>query len=478
MFERRKTLVLNFILVVFVFVSRLQTFGNPLIHVDEEFYLFGGGRLLHGDLPYLQFWDRKPFGIFLLYAAFHLFGSYRVLAYQAGAMAAVWGTAWLLFRMGKTIAPAAGAFVSALLYIALLNLSQGEGGQTPVFYNLLVTAAVALVLRGITQPDRKYPDRHTLLAMLLFGLAMQLKYTVVFEGIFVGLYSVVCSWLKYRSLSKTLQKSVLFAAAGLLPTFAVFCFYAAIGHSSEWVFANLESIFLRGHGPSEETHHLQLRMLRATLPLMIGLVATGLLAYKKASEPQYLYLMLWACVACLGVLVFGGWYPHYALPLYAPLALTSAPLWRWKEGRAWVVALLCVISLTGQYSLRKHRLENGNRQTFQAMLGVMSQKPGCVFVYQGPPALYDTPYWCPLTNHPFPGHFHEKIEAHATGVDVMQETHRVLAARPEYIVTEDPLPLQENLLVRKEIFLEITADYKLAYKFQGLNHSIYIYRHT
>ncbi|MFT8355727.1 MAG: hypothetical protein ABF617_14245 [Gluconobacter japonicus] len=123
-------------MVGFIFVSRLQTFGNPLLHVDEEFYLFGGGRLLHGDLPYLQVWDRKPFGIFLLYAVFHLFGSCRVLAYQAGAMAAVWGTAWLLFRMGKAIAPATGAFVSALLYVALLNLSQGEGGQTPVFYNL------------------------------------------------------------------------------------------------------------------------------------------------------------------------------------------------------------------------------------------------------------------------------------------------------------------------------------------------------
>lgn len=108
----------------------------------------------------------------------------------------------------------------------------------------------------------------------------------------------------------------------------------------------------------------------------------------------------------------------------------------------------------------------------------MNQKPGCVFVYQGPPALYDTPYWCPLTNHPFPGHFHEKIEAHATGVDVLQETRRVLAERPEYIVTEDPSPLLENPLVRKEIFLEITVSYKLVYRFQGVNHSIYIYRHT
>ncbi|AFW01173.1 hypothetical protein BAR24_01230 [Gluconobacter oxydans] len=477
MFERHRTFALNFVLLSFIFVSRFQTFGNPLIHVDEEFYLFGGGRLLHGDLPYLQVWDRKPFGIFLLYAFFHLFGSYRILAYQTGAMAAVWGTAWLLFRMGQTIAPAAGAFMSALLYVALLNLSQGEGGQTPVFYNLPVAAAVALVLQALTHPERKHQDSRLLLAMLLFGLAMQLKYTVVFEGIFVGLYSVARIGLTYRSTSKAIQKAALFAIAGLLPTLAVFCFYVAIGHGSAWIFANLESIFLRGHAPDEETRHLQLRMLRAILPLMVGLIATAALAYQKISQPQYLYLTLWSCAACLGVLTFGGWYPHYALPLAAPLALTCAPLWYWRAGRAWMLALLCAVSLTGQYSLRKHRLENGDQQTFQAMLKVMSQKPGCVFVYQGPPALYDAPYWCPLTNHPFPGHFHEKIEAHATGMDVMQETRRVLAEKPAYIVTEDPLPLLENFSVRNEIFREIKASYTPVYRFRGRNHSIYIYRH-
>lgn len=478
MLSRYKILLLNIILFAFIIASRFQTFGNPLIHVDEEFYLFGGGRLLHGDLPYIQIWDRKPFGIFLLYAFFHLFGPYRIIAYQAGAVMAVWGTAWLLFRMGQTIAPTVGAFVSALLYVALLNLSLGEGGQTPIFYNLLVAGAVALILRRLMRPGRLLRTRDILSAMLLFGLAMQIKYTVVFEGIFVGLYCVFHRFLASRSLSGILKDVSLLAGAGILPTAIIFTFYAALGHRSEWIFANLESIFLRGHVPIKEIHHLQKRMLVDILPLIPGLVVTGVLAHKKASEPQYLYLTLWACTAGLGIVIFGGWYVHYILPLYAPLALTCAPLWYKKAGRIWVVALLCVVSLIGQYSLRKHRLDHGDRQTFQAMLNVMKQAPGCVFVYQGPPELYDTPYWCPLTTHPFPGHFHEAVEVHATGIDVMLELHRVLSKRPEYIVTQDEFPVNENRAIRKELFREIYASYELVYKFQGPNSSIYLYRHT
>ncbi|MCH4090465.1 hypothetical protein [Acetobacter sp.] len=76
-------------LLLFAIVSRVATFGNPLIHIDEQFYLFAGGRLLHGDLPYVQIWDRKPLGLFLLYAFFHLFGPWRFLAYQIGALLSV-----------------------------------------------------------------------------------------------------------------------------------------------------------------------------------------------------------------------------------------------------------------------------------------------------------------------------------------------------------------------------------------------------
>jgi hypothetical protein len=34
---------------------RARDFGNPVIHIDEQYYLLVGDRMLHGALPYLDF---------------------------------------------------------------------------------------------------------------------------------------------------------------------------------------------------------------------------------------------------------------------------------------------------------------------------------------------------------------------------------------------------------------------------------------
>lgn len=50
-------------------VLRAPWLGDPLFHADEQFYLLMGDQLWHGVLPYVDLWDRKPLGLFLIYAA-------------------------------------------------------------------------------------------------------------------------------------------------------------------------------------------------------------------------------------------------------------------------------------------------------------------------------------------------------------------------------------------------------------------------
>ncbi|MBL7439409.1 hypothetical protein INQ32_27005, partial [Escherichia coli] len=51
------------LLLVVAVVARAAQFGNPVIQVDDEFYLLTGDRMLHGALPYVDIWDRKPIGL-------------------------------------------------------------------------------------------------------------------------------------------------------------------------------------------------------------------------------------------------------------------------------------------------------------------------------------------------------------------------------------------------------------------------------
>ena len=93
------------IILIFTLVgilARMREFGNPIVFTDEEFYLHVARKMWHGALPYVDIWDRKPIGLFLLYmpaAAFPLGAS--VYAYQAMALAAVVATAGLIVAAAR-----------------------------------------------------------------------------------------------------------------------------------------------------------------------------------------------------------------------------------------------------------------------------------------------------------------------------------------------------------------------------------------
>jgi hypothetical protein len=121
---------------------RAWDWGNPVIPVDEQYYLLVGDRMLHGAVPYLDIWDRKPVGLFLLFAAIRLLPGDGILAYQLAASLAAWATALIVRAAAKEIGAAErGALAAAALYLIGVSLLGGRGGQAPVFYNLPVAAA-------------------------------------------------------------------------------------------------------------------------------------------------------------------------------------------------------------------------------------------------------------------------------------------------------------------------------------------------
>jgi predicted membrane-bound mannosyltransferase len=80
------------LLLLVALLLRVPLFGDPVIHSDEQFYLLVGDRLLHGAWPYLDIWDRKPPGLFLLYAAIRLVGGLGIVQYQMVASLAAAAT--------------------------------------------------------------------------------------------------------------------------------------------------------------------------------------------------------------------------------------------------------------------------------------------------------------------------------------------------------------------------------------------------
>src|SRR5690606_29288719 len=141
-----------------------------------------GQRMHDGLLPYVDIWDRKGPGLFLTY--WLIAGiSHAVIAYQLAACLFAAATAQVIASIAGRRADRIGAVLAGTLYLAMLPLFAGGGGQAPVFYNLFVALAVLAV---IARPPGTEIRACDCLAMASAGFAATFKQTALAEGVFLG----------------------------------------------------------------------------------------------------------------------------------------------------------------------------------------------------------------------------------------------------------------------------------------------------
>ena len=430
------------LLAGFSLALRFWTFGNPLIHVDDQFYLFVGERITHGAWPYVDLWDRKPVGLFLIYAAVCRMFADPVTGYQLLAWLSVSATAWLIYAMARRLVSFPAALAGAAAYAAWLGLFGGIGGQAPVFYNLPVAAAAALTLGLVARNGSAGLTRGGCAVMLLVGLALQIKYAAVFEGVYFGLGLLWAGRQAGRGPARLLADAALWIGCALAPTLAALLTYLAIGEGWLFLHANFLSVF------ADEV--LRLPGLERLSWQVLGLVPfwlCGWIALRRwRSAPPgtdrraALWLLGWAGAAFAGFLAFGNWFDHYVLPLLVPLCVVAALAFESvSRRRLWaglVVGIGAAASLSRGWVDMQDR--GGERDLARVTALVERNLHGrCLYVTEDLPALYRTSGSCLLTRYIFPEHLQLRRFVHALGIDQADEMRKVMARRPGVVVRLD-----------------------------------------
>lgn len=431
------------LLLLAAFAVRGLWFGDPVIQIDEQFYLLVGDRLLHGAIPYVDVWDRKPIGLFLLYAGVRLLGGSGIIEYQIVATLFAWGTALIVTRIARSVASPSAAWIAGIVYLLWLNMFTGQGGQSPVFYNLFVAGAGLLTLRATGHGTATGARlRLGAAAMALCGVAMQIKYTAMFEGMFFGLASCWAQWRETRRLGATLGAGLGWLSIALVPSAAVLAFYASIHQEQAFLYANVLSVMERGNAGTIELMQ-RLGMIALLLsPLLICLAWSETLKTWRAHDHHaHTFLLLWFGAAVVGLLVFGTYYDHYALPLLVSLSAAIAPLFDHRRGRTRiglrVAGILVAIGMiaTG-VGYRIVTLRKGNADYVAQVVATIEayRHGGSLYLYDGEPILYLFTGAPAPTKFLFPNHLDQAIEGRAIGVDPVAEEKRILATRPQVIV--------------------------------------------
>lgn len=429
------------VLLLAAIAVRAIAFGNPVVHVDEEFYFYTAQRMLDGALPFVDIWDRKPIGLFLIYLPAAAFGpTLGLWVYQAMALASVVLTALLIVRLSEHAGWGEGGMVAALLYIFMLGFGDGQSGQAPVFYNLITALAMWLALPCVASADsEKLRKGKAIAAMALIGVALQVKYSVLFEGMFLGLWLL---WREHR-LGYTMRSIVRFGVAlvavAMVPTLLAWGVYAAMGHGDAWLYANLGSILERKSDPALDLLRAFLKVALILGPLLIIAGFSRHVPVKGARENPIRALFFgWLIASVFGLIVFGSWFNHYALPVMLPACLCCAGfLGRHAIGRRIVAPLLLAAAcFGGEYTVWSAGWHRGDARQLETLTEAIGHGPGCLYVYgvSTNTSLYSQTGRCALTRWVFPSHLSRTREDGAIGVDQLAELRRIFALRPEVVV--------------------------------------------
>lgn len=445
---------------------RAATFGYPMLHIDEQFYLLVGDRMLHGALPYVDIWDRKPVGLFLLYAAIRLLGGLGVVQYQLVAMLFAASTALVIYRMARMVAAAPGAFCAGVAYLLFLSAYQCFGGQAPVFFNLPMALAGLAMCRMVAQGPQARLMRGGLGVMALVGLSLQIKYTVVFEGIGFGIGLMALAHRQGWPWPRILAAAAVWVAMALLPTALAYGFYLAKGHGQAFFYANFQSIFARSD-PMDGAFGRLAKEMAALIPVWLAIFPGSRLlpALPHHNRKVLTFLRPWSAVAVVAFLGFGAWFDHYVAPMLVPLTTLAAPALGRAGRQMWYTLLMLLVGAGAALVVTAYAMVHHGTpaQVEDLARAIDHERQGaCVYINEGDPILYLYTHACTVTPYIFPNHLNGMVDFYALGTDGMAEVHRIMAARPRVVVmTSEPSSLPPNWPVRRSIQAMLSRDYVL-----------------
>ncbi|MCL6697181.1 hypothetical protein LZ496_00045 [Sphingomonas sp. NSE70-1] len=418
--------------------TRIVAWWDPVAHVDDQFYLLAGEELLNGRWPYLDIWDRKPLGLFLLYAGIAWISDGSILGLNLVGTAFAAATALVIRQIALRFASATSATLAAVAYLLAMPVFGGQTGQSPVFYNLLIAGAAWLMFRASDQDRAGSIRRHAMGAMLLCGLAMTIKQISFIEGAYFGLAFL---WMLKRNgcgRGAVALTGAAMVVVALLPTLLCLAGYAVAGEAAlgEFVYANYVSIFERRGWRLLAKVAGAAYFILFLLPL-IGMGGLGAV-HRWRAQPHDIgqkLLLGWIAAALLGYLGVPAFFDHYTLPFLVPLCISAATAF--DRSSRW----LLFIGVAGFYLVegtpidwRLHQRQAAQYEHIRRTID-QARRGGCVYVADGPSRIYIDFPDCRPSRYLFPDHLVLITEAGAVGVDTVTEVSRILAQRPAVVVT-------------------------------------------
>ena len=422
------------------FLTRCANLGDWNFEVDDQYFALIGHRMLAGDTLYVDIFDRKGPALYVIYAGFAAFGTSPV-AYQLAATLCIALAGYGIARIATLLGAARGGVVGGVAYCLLAAAFGGANGQTPVFYNPLIVACAWSVISRIGLLARGRIDATIAAGFVAAGLAIAFKMSAAFEGMFFGLAVVVLLMRGGAPLWRSIKIAALLVLLGLLPLLAAAAWYALAGHFTEFWQAVVTSNFARTYDAANRAARLGSAWI-SIQPLVL-IAGIGLVSLRRDGSFGVAGVVLtgWLVTAGLAIAAFPTVYSHYLLTMLPPLCVASAGLYRHPRWGAPLGLALSGIYLFSSGELNFADRASSRAESDQLVAAVRQATPHHrLLVWGFPSYLYVLADAKPPSVLAFPPHLFDAHEAGSSGIDETAEVRRILAAQPEAVVVQRPLP--------------------------------------
>ncbi|MEA3337240.1 MAG: glycosyltransferase family 39 protein [Chloroflexota bacterium] len=458
-------LLLFFLTVGFL---RVPAFEQSVVDWDESIYLLMSRGMLEGHLPYTAVWDHKPPGIYLLFALAQLLFGRSIVAIRVLTWLAVTASCFLLYKFGKDrFHNGWSGILAGLLYAAFSLQNGGLAANSEVLFAPFVILGFYLLWQTVAfdQPTGSNGGRTILLAGLALGVALQIKYAVIYDLIAALMLLAITGARKRYPVRDVLYGAVTLLAGVLIPMAVVVLTFLLSGHLPEYVdatiLANLRynalAIFslteLGSTLSAQLRHNFVLWGSLLLLPMVLFVTAKA----RQECRLNLLLLCVWLAIDLMGILLARRYFWHYFLQLLPPLCLIVSILFTeilaWTTGsthksRLVGFGLLALLAMgvilplwrpvTSSVDSVLFALGRGERVDEPAYIGSYLRdrlEPGqTVYVADYEPVIYFLAGVEAPTRYVLPRLLTDEALAAVAGIDPSSELARIMRGKPAYVV--------------------------------------------
>ncbi|WP_125178667.1 hypothetical protein [Leptospira harrisiae] len=362
---KNKIVLFTAVVAIFLvnFYYRSFTFNYSTIDWDELTYFIMGNSILNGSLPYRDFWDLKPLGIYLIHTFTLLFFDYSILTMRLSAyfFSSILGVILFISNYRKRFWES--LLISFVFLYSLIYYSSGLASNTEIYF--LFFESISFYMLFVA---RETGVKRKRIAFFVLGTAFIVKYIVVFDVIFFFLVSFVFSLRdektkkissKHEILNKIFFEYFLHAFTFLAPFMITAAVYFYLG-SFDLYWNSILAV-----GKSHVRLSTMFEKIQFILTLkyfyLASLVFVGYhfsSIKKPVLDRKSCVALGWFLTSSLGAVWTGFLYQHYLLAVVFPILLfISFVVFDFEKvfGKGKItrlVLLLCIIGFS-IFSIRK-----------------------------------------------------------------------------------------------------------------------------